>query len=187
MKLNQFIEKYEPYDEAEAADCASLKQFLQDYGENIYTRDNLLGHITVSCFIVNRERTKALAAFHNIMQNFAWLGGHADGDKNLQRVTLKEIQEESGLENVAFIQPEPIDVEVLMVYPHIKRGCHVSAHLHYNIAYLLEADEEDVIRIKADENSDIRWVEFDELLKLTDPFSAKVYERIINKIRERNL
>ncbi len=187
MNPMEFIEKYKPYDEAEAADCASLKQFLQIYGENVYTRDNLLGHMTVACFIVNRERTKALVAFHNIMQHYAWLGGHADGEKDLRTVALKEIEEESGLKKVDFIRQDPIDVEVLMVYPHIKRGQNISAHLHYNIAYLLEADEQDKIRIKADENSDIRWVGFNDLLKLTDPFSAKVYERIIAKIREGKL
>lgn len=183
MTLLQTVRDYRPWNEAEAADKASFIQFLETFGENVYTRDNFVGHVTVACFIVNKDKTKALAAFHNIMQHYAWLGGHADGERNLAAVALKEIEEESGLKNVRFVQREPIDINVLVVFPHLKHGKNVAAHLHYNLAYLLQADEQDEIRIKADENSDIKWVSFDELLKLTDAHSAKVYQRIIEKLK----
>lgn len=136
MTLLHFLQSYQPWNEAEAADKASFIQFLETHGENVYTRDNLIGHVTVSCFIVNKQRTKALAAFHNIMHKYAWLGGHADGLKDLQKVAVKEIQEESGLKNINFIQDKPININVLVVLPHLKHGQQISAHLHYDVAYL---------------------------------------------------
>ena len=45
---------------------------------------------------------------------------------------------------------------------HEKRGKYVPSHLHLNVTYLLEADEEEVLRIKPDENSGVKWFTPDE-------------------------
>ena len=40
----------------------------------------------------------------------------------------------------------------------------MPSHLHLNVSYLLEADEEEVLRIKPDENSGVRWFSLQEAL-----------------------
>mgnify|MGYP007047245902 CR=1 FL=1 len=42
-------------------------------------------------------------------------------------------------------------MESLTVDGHVKKGKYVSSHLHFNITYLLEADPEEAVSIKADE------------------------------------
>ena len=43
-------------------------------------------------------------------------------------------------------------LEVLTVDGHVKRGKYVSSHLHYNVTYLMEANDQDELKIKEDEN-----------------------------------
>ena len=39
----------------------------------------------------------------------------------------------------------------------------MSAHLHYNVTYWLEADEEEALHNKPDENTAVKWIGFDEI------------------------
>ena len=71
-------------------------------------------------------------------------------------------------------------VDVLPVWGHVKRGKYVSSHLHLNFSYLLEADEEEILQIKADENSQVAWLPIAELRdKVTEPDMIPVYEKLI--------
>lgn len=130
--------------------CGQMEQ-----ADHILTRDKPDAHITVSAWIMDRDRKKVLMAYHNLYQSWAWLGGHADGDADLKAVALKEIREESGLESVRFVTEDIFSLEILTVDGHEKRGSYVPSHLHLNVTYLLEADPELPLRIKEDENSEI--------------------------------
>ena len=68
---------------------------------------------------------------------------------------------------------------------HVKNGGYVSSHLHLNITYLLEADSEEAVSIKEDENSGVAWFSSEEALKKsTEPwFVEHVYSKLIDKMR----
>jgi hypothetical protein len=77
----------------------------------------------------------------------------------------------------------PISVEILPVKSHVRKGKYVSAHQHFNITYLFEADENDSIHILEDENSNIGWLTFEELInKSEEPWMIPVYKKIIERI-----
>ena len=181
-KTVEMLKKYVPFDEQEEKD---VKQILlaEEVFKDILTRDNKFCHLTASAFIINKEHTKVLCIFHNIYQSWSWVGGHADGDDDMKYVAMKETREETSLKNFISLSDEPISVEILPVKGHIKRGEYVSAHMHLNVTYLLEADESESISILEDENSNIGWLTFDELLqKTTEPHMLPIYEKIIKKI-----
>lgn len=102
--------------------------------------------------------------YHNIYKSWAWTGGHADGDSNLEHVALKEAEEETGLTNLKLLSD---GIQVLPVNSHIKKGKYVATHMHLDCCFLWEADENDILRIKADENSGVKWVNINEVLKIT--------------------
>ena len=94
------IEAYEPYNEQEKRDKEIILSMLTEaerMGEDIFSRENRMAHMTASAWVVNCERTKVLLAYHNIYDSWAWLGGHADGERNLLSVAMREVCEESGL------------------------------------------------------------------------------------------
>lgn len=67
---------------------------------------------------------------------------------------------------------------------HVKKGNYVSSHLHLNITYLLEADSEEQVSVKADENSGVMWFSPEDALeKSTEPwFVVHIYSKLIKKM-----
>ena len=183
--LKEKIEKYIPYNEQEENDKKVMIKYISDF-DNILTRQNEYGHFTSSAFVINKKRTKILMIYHKIYNSWAWTGGHSDGDSNLLNVAIKEAKEETGIKNVVPILPDIYSLEIITVDGHEKRGKYISSHVHLNITYLLEADENEEIHIKEDENSVVKWFSVDEILKATsEPWVRdRVYAKIIEKMKK---
>jgi ADP-ribose pyrophosphatase YjhB (NUDIX family) len=125
-------------------------------------------------------------AHHNIYDVWTWTGGHADGEKDMLAVAIKEAKEETGLTEVKPITDELIAVDVLAVNSHYKNNCFIPAHLHINLSYALEADETQLLQAKADENSAVAWWSIEEALQFAkekEPRIAEVYEKIIKRVK----
>ena len=96
MDLLRQLEEYRPFNEQEERDRNIIIRCLKEE-KDIFTRDNAMAHMTASAWVVNRQRTKVLMAYHNIYQSWSWLGGHADGEQDLLQVAVREVKEETGL------------------------------------------------------------------------------------------
>ena len=180
--LNQ-IAAYIPYNEQEAADRELILHWIQNH-DDAFTRQNQVAHITASAWVVNRDRRKVLLVYHNIYNSWSWLGGHADGETDLLSVAVREVKEEAGISNVHPVSEEIFSLESLTVDGHMKKGKYVSSHLHFNLTYLLEADSEEAVSIKADENSGVAWFSPEEaLMRSTEPwFVEHVYIKLLKKM-----
>ena len=183
MKLKEQIEKYIPYNEQEANDKELILEYINKF-QDVLTRKNKMCHFTASNWIVNKDRTKVLMIYHNIYKSWAWTGGHADGDSDLLHVAIKEAEEETGLNNLKLLSDGIYGLQILTVDSHIKRGKFVSSHLHLDCCFLLEANEEEKLRIKEDENSGVKWVEIDKVTKLTNEEKMKpIYTKLNSKLK----
>ncbi len=150
--LKKQIENYKPYNEQEEKDKEIMLKYINNF-DNILTRDNEFAHFTASAWVVNKERTKVLMIYHNIYKSWAWTGGHADGEEDLLNVAIREVKEETGVENVTPILKDIFSLEIATVNGHVKRGKYVASHVHLNLTYFLEVDEGETLKIKEDENS----------------------------------
>ena len=181
--LRRQIEAYQPCNDQEAADRVMLLRAI-DTLESPLTRDNPFAHFTASSWIVNPKRDRVLMAWHNIYRTWAWTGGHADGEADLLNVALREAREETGLRDILPVTTGIYSIEVLPVNAHVKRGRFVSAHLHLNATYLLQADDTQPIHSKPDENSAVGWM---PLLEAADnreePFMAVIYRKLNDKLK----
>lgn len=183
-KTVEMLKNYVPYNEQEKEDIKMIIEAEETFGD-ILTRDNKFCHLTSSAFVINKQHTKVLCIYHNIYKSWSWVGGHADGDDDMLYVARKETGEETSLENFDNVKETPISVEVLPVKSHVRKGKYVPAHLHLNVTYLFEADENENVHILEDENSNIGWLEFDELIEKSDePYMIPVYQKIIEKIKQ---
>lgn len=182
-RLLDKIAAYQPFNEQEEKDKLLILGALQSMPD-IFERSNVVMHMTASGWVVNREHRKLLMVYHNLYKSWSWLGGHADGETDLLSVALREVKEESGVRNVRPLSKEIYSLEILSVPGHEKRGTYVSSHLHLNVTYLLEADEGDVLRVKADENSGVRWVPLEEVMAASSEtwLKERVYEKLFRKL-----
>ena len=178
------LKDYVPYNKQEKEDIDLIIKAEEIFGD-ILTRENKFCHLTSSAFVINKDHTKVLCIYHNIYKSWGWVGGHADGDDDMLYVAQKETKEETSLRNFKVLSETPISVEILPVKSHIRKGKYVPAHQHLNVTYLFEADETDAIQILEDENSNIGWLTFEELIEKSDePYMIPVYEKIVEKIKQ---
>ena len=177
------IENYPPFNEQEEKDKALLLGWISN-NENAFSRENTVAHITASAWVVNKDRSKVLMVYHNIYNSWSWMGGHADGETDLLSVAIREVKEEAGISNVRPVSEEIFSLESLTVDGHVKKGNYVSSHLHLNITYLLEADSEEQVSVKADENSGVAWFSPEDALEnSTEPwFMEHIYSKLIKKM-----
>lgn len=183
VDLQKKIEKYKPYNEQEEKDKQTMIRYINTF-DNILTRENEFAHFTASSWAVNKERTKVLMIYHNIYQSWSWTGGHSDGEADLLKVAIKELKEETGVQDVKVLNNGDIfSLEILTVDGHVKRGNYVSSHLHLNLTYLLEVDEKEILHIKEDENSGVKWVPIEEAKHVSKETWIK--ENIYTKLNEK--
>ena len=186
MNIEQQIADYKPYNEQEAHDQAVMRQLLATQPD-LFTRENQVAHMTASSWLLNATHDKVLMIYHNIYHSWAWTGGHADGDRDLLAVAKREAMEETGVTEIRAISEDIFSLEILTVDGHEKRGAYVPSHLHLNVSYLLEADEAEVLRIKPDENSGVRWFFLEEALAAcSEPWMIeRVYKKLNANVRVR--
>ncbi|MEG1311948.1 MAG: NUDIX hydrolase [Romboutsia sp.] len=183
MNFIEEIERYIPINKQEEKDKEIILKFIKE-NDNVLTRENEVAHITSSGFIINKNRNKVLMIHHNIYNAWGWTGGHADGDCDLLNVAIKEAKEETGIKNVLPVTKNICCIDILPVISHIKNKKYVASHLHLSIAYVLEADENEVLVIKADENSGVKWIDTKDISSCTDEkHMINVYNKLISKAK----
>ena len=98
----------------------------------------------------------------------------------------RELEEESGLKNYTLLSNDFIALDILPVYNHYKNGKYVNAHVHLSVAYLFMAKESELVRIKADENNGVEWLELNKLNELVEEKQMKpVYEKIKERLKNK--
>ena len=186
-KIYNEILSFKPTDEQEKTDKESMLYFIRT-NEDVLTRNNKIGHFTVSSWIFNKDKTKVLMIYHNTFKSWAWIGGHVDGNDDFKKVLIKEIEEESGVKNPNFLSNDIYSFKIITNYSHIKKENYIGTLFYLYIHFVLEADENESLRIKEDENSGVRWVKINEI---NDIVSEKEilphYNKLCKKINFLNI
>ena len=186
MNIYQQIKEYKPINIQEEKDKMNILSFLDKYDDAFY-RSNQIAHMTASAWVTNPDKDKILMAYHRIYDSWSWLGGHCDGQEDCLKVALKEVEEEAGIKNVRPLSEDIFSLEILTVDAHMRRGEYVPSHLHLNVTYLLEADDNEVVHIKEDENSGVAWYPLDEAVRSSNEkwFRDNIYSKLNEKLRKR--
>lgn len=185
MNLYESIKAYIPVSEQEVQDKEIMLKCLAS-GKDCFTRENQIAHFTASIWIVNKACTKTLMVYHNLYDSWSWIGGHADGKEDLSAVALQELQEETGIRKASLVTQDIFSLETLAVSGHMKKGKYVPSHLHLNVTYLAEADENEKLNVNEAENSAVKWWTFEEALKVSkEPwFVEHIYKKLIDKCQK---
>lgn len=182
MSLFENIRNYKPLNQQEASDQKRMIEYMR-HNADYLSREDEIAHFTASMWTVNRERTKTLMVYHNIYDSWSWIGGHADGIEDLCSVAMRELKEETGVGNAVLVSPEIFSLEILTVDGHVRKGVYVPSHLHMNVTYLAEADENQELMVNSAENQAVKWWSFEDALRV--PKEPWLVEWIYKKLSER--
>lgn len=178
------IKEYKPINEQEEVDQKLILEAYNQYGDKLLTREVPYYHMTASSMILNKNKDKVLMIFHNIYNSWSWTGGHNDGDPDFLNVAIKEAKEETGVNNIKLLNDGIASIELIQVNRHIKRGKYVAPHIHMNVSYLFEADENEALRVKPDENKAVKWIplnELDESISESDKDMLNIYHKLLKE------
>jgi 8-oxo-dGTP pyrophosphatase MutT (NUDIX family) len=144
---------------------------------NCFDRSCRPGHITGAAWIISADRRRYLLTHHRKLDRWLQLGGHADGQWQVDEVALREAREESGLGRFDFVpvhgtlMPFDIDVHEIPERRDERGNIVEDAHEHYDVRFLLIARSEEDIQV-SDESHDVAWCTPEEVRQRTDEESV---------------
>jgi len=100
-----------------------------------------------------------LLTHHRKLRRWLQLGGHADGERDLAAVALREAEEESGLHGLTII-PDIFDLDRHWIPAH----GHTPGHWHYDVRYMVRAGADEAFVVSA-ESLDLAWRDIAALAK----------------------
>ncbi|WP_295959453.1 NUDIX hydrolase [uncultured Xanthomonas sp.] len=145
------------------AEVAAQFLALLDDAADPFVRARMDGHFTGSAWLVSADGTRTLLTHHRKLQRWLQLGGHADGDRDLARVALKEAEEESGLPGLALEDSAIFDLDRHWIPA---RG-EVPGHWHYDARYVVRAGADEAFAV-SEESLALAWRPIAELLDEAD-------------------
>lgn len=158
--LIQSIERYDPESRDEVA---FKKQFLELLEHpRAFFRDHLPGHITASCWIIDRDKKFALLTHHAKLNRWLQPGGHADGHEDVLAVAQREAYEETGLTSLHVVSPQIFDLDI---HPIPARNGFPEHH-HYDIRFLFQANKDESVTI-SEESQELAWIANHEVPRKT--------------------
>ncbi|NIJ95096.1 8-oxo-dGTP pyrophosphatase MutT (NUDIX family) [Xanthomonas campestris] len=171
--LQQRLADYRARWPDEAGLAEQFAQLLDD-ATNPFLRERVEGHFTGSAWVVSADGTRTLLTHHRKLQRWLQLGGHADGDRDLAQVALREAQEESGLSGLRLADAAIFDLDRHWIPA---RG-EVAGHWHYDARYVVVAGTDEAFEV-SEESLALAWRPIAELLAdpQLDPSMRRMAEK----------
>lgn len=138
-------------DNVDATEIAGLFADLVATEANPYSRENAFGHFTGSALVVSADGGRTLLTHHRKLGLWLQPGGHADGDRDLRRVALREAEEETGLTGLT-VEPAIFDLD----RHRIPARPGEPEHWHYDVRFLVRAGADERFTVTPESRA-LRW------------------------------
>jgi len=163
--MNRLVSLLEDYGNRWPEESETVQRFREFVctNPNCFDRDLEIGHVTGSAWVVDQTGTQVLLTHHRKLNRWLQLGGHADGSSDVLAVALREVREESGLEQVVPVSTELFDIDI----HRIPARNEIAEHFHYDVRFAMEATGNERY-VVSDESHDLSWVPISKIKSLSD-------------------
>ncbi len=183
--LARALADYAPQSDAEARDIARLRTLAAE--DDPWSRSSPL-HVTGSAVVVHPDTARILLRWHERMQSWLQVGGHADaGEIHPFDIALREAREETGLPDLtSWPDPaQPLIVHVAIVPVPAGRG--EPEHEHGDIRYLLATTRPEAV-IPESGSAEVRWFTLDDaLMAVPQDSTRETIARVSQMLQRRRL
>ena len=174
------LEDYKPSG-AERDHFYAIKSLIENHPDCFYRTHFDPGHITGSALLVSADGNRVLMNHHKFLNIWICFGGHADGERNILNVALREAIEESGIEDIEPVQTVIFDVDVHDIPANPKKD--EPPHKHFDLRYLLRVRNASNENFAGSEESlGLRWCDYTEAKALASPLDPSMH-RLLDKWR----
>lgn len=177
MTLLDLLTCYVPLDENDRRQAKRIREFIEADPRS-FDRQNPVGHITGSAWVVDPTGTRVLLTHHKKLGKWLQVGGHADGERDVMKVALREAQEESGLTDLLPVSSEIFDVDIHPIPAHGSD----PAHEHFDVRFAFQA--RDTAFKVSEESHALAWIEIRKIHEFT---SEESLLRMARKWRTRRI
>lgn len=142
-----------------------------------FDRTCAAGHITGSAMVVSQNFENVLLTLHGKLNKWLQLGGHSDGNSRTHEVSLREVEEESGVQPIKIFEPmrflsDAVDLPSRPLpfdfdYHFIPARKTEPEHIHYDVRYIVMADDR-IPPVMSDESHDLKWMPITAARGVTD-------------------
>lgn len=174
--LLEMLSRYRALFPAESDVVGRIEAMIESHAD-CFERACRPGHITGSAWIFSADRRRCLLAHHRKLDCWLQLGGHADGQPEVEQVALREAREESGLQHFDLVCIDgallPLDVDVHRIPARWNDEGRLieDAHEHHDVRFLLIAHPGQEIQL-SEESHELAWFSIDEVPRRTDEESV---------------
>jgi 8-oxo-dGTP pyrophosphatase MutT (NUDIX family) len=174
--LTQYLDIF-PQEKERLGDLSARLPF----NKSIFSRKDFIGHITAGAFIFAADMKSVLLIHHKQLQKLLQPGGHVEReDKSLLDACVREVSEETGIQDVRFLSFAttgiPIDIDIHTIPYNAKKG--ELEHRHYDFCFACISDDNTAVTIQEAEVSGYVWLSIDELSKYPHPRFQKILQKV---------
>lgn len=185
MNKQPILELLQSYKTSFAQEIEFQQQMIDflEKNDDFALRSNLIGQLTGSAWVVNKERTKVLLIHHKKLNKWLQIGGHIeDVDQTIEETVLREVKEESGIKALKILSSSIYDIDIHT----IPQKNEIAEHLHFDIRLIVEADENEILIPQNEEVLDIKWYPLNEVQNLATSNTSinQSMKRMIDKMKE---
>ena len=148
--LIQALRRYRDQWQGDADVVAQFEDFAQTHAD-AFERGNPVAHFTGSAWLVSADGERVLLMHHRKLDRWLQPGGHADGERNLAAVALREAEEETGVRGLQ-VEAAIFDIDRHRI---AERGNEPS-HWHYDVRFVVRASADESFVVNAESHA-LAW------------------------------
>ena len=152
---------------------------IETHGDRAFYRDHFTpGHMTGSGLLISADGKRVLMNHHKFLDMWICFGGHADGEKDILNVALREVIEESGIDDIEPVTNGIFSVDVHGIPFNAKKN--EPAHKHFDVRYLFRVrNVSNENFAESDESQSLRWCDYAEARTLAAPHDNSMHRLLI--------